>query len=260
MALSQGWHIFRAEFRRGIQTPYFLTQILLMLLCMGMNILVDLMGDFSYCWQMLLSSACTRIEYFAELFLIIGAVSFAWSYNEDRATGFLRPILQRVDVWLYCWAKFLTVAILSFLASTIALILFALLVQLLPLVPPDTTWMREAGSNYLSFVGQGQSLSFFLARCLITGLTCSLSAVVSLAVSAWVDNLFVILMAPFLMFHIWERLIELLQVWKLSCYPLLFGQILEDPGASVLRASLILLTAIVIVGESFVFRAGKETP
>ena len=71
------------------------------------------------CWWQLLDRATTDTFNFAELILILGTVSFAWSFREDRAGGFLRPVLQRARD--SCLAKFLALALLSFLASTVAI-------------------------------------------------------------------------------------------------------------------------------------------
>lgn len=244
-------YVARAEFQRGTYALPFAAQIVLTLVWLFMNVLDIVTNEQMLavcCWRQLLDRATTDTFNFAELILILGTVSFAWSFREDRASGFLRPVLQRVRVRDYCLAKFLAVALLSFLASTVAILVFVLLSQFLPLAPFVPAEYLQG--SYLSFAVENGSLVYLIARCLVTGLTCSLAAVIALAASSWVDNLFVVLLAPFILYQFIDITQEMLES-KVMVSSFLFGQPLNDPGAALLATSAVMLAGMLLAGIYF---------
>lgn len=241
----------KTECKRGMQSHAFIAQIFLMFFWMILNVL-DTVTNANLlpilCWQQLLDRATTDTFLFAELILILGTVSFSWSFREDRSSGFLRSMLQRVRVWDYCIAKFLAVGLLSFLASTSAIVLFVLLSQFLPLASSGQAECLQG--NYLSFVADSGSLIYLFARCLVTGLTCSLAAVIALAVSAWFDNLFVVLLAPFMLYQFLGFMLEMIKS-KVQISSFLFGQPLTNPDTALLATSGGMLAGMLLAGIYF---------
>lgn len=250
--------VAKAEFRRGLRSASFISQIILLLIWMGMNLLPIMTNEqilHISCWQDLLSHATTNEYYFADLVLLLGTVSFSWSFLEDRESNFLRQVLQRIPLRDYCLAKLLTVSILSFLAAVAAIWVFVLLLQLLPLTSADN--LMGFTNEYLPFVAQGQSLLYLLARCILTGLSCSLAAVVALATSAWINNLFVAVLFPFIFYQFLGLVLALSNSQNiLELY--LFQRPLDDPLASLAMASAGLLIGIALAGLCFYNGVVKE--
>ncbi len=248
----------KAEFKRGLRSATFISQIIFVLIWMGMNVLPSLTNEkilHISCWQDLLSHATTNEYYFADLVLILGTVSFSWSFLEDRESNFLRQILQRIQLRDYCLAKILTVSALSFLAAGAAILVFALLLQFLPMASADN--LLGFTNEYLPFVARGQSLLYLLSRCMLTGLSCSLAAVVALAISAWINNLFVAVLFPFIFYQFMGLVLSLLN--RQNIFELyLFQRPLDDPLASLAMASAGLLIGIALAGLCFYNGVVKE--
>lgn len=250
-------HISMVEFKRGIRSSAFLSQILLMLFWMVINVLPVLTNAQSLrfsCWQSLLSQATTYEFYFADLVLIISTVSFAWSFLEDCDSHFLRTVYQRISLREYCTAKILAVSAVSFFASSVSILFFVLLSQFLPLAAYDNLSGYE--NEYLPFVARGQSLLYLLARFLVTGLSCSLAAVVALAISAWIDNLFVVVLFPFILYQFIELILTLMDS-RNSIASFLFRRPLNDPTVSLFLTIAGMSVSIAIAGQCFYYGIAK---
>ena len=208
--------------------------------------------------------AISNQEVLADLLLPLAALPYAWSFLQDRESGFENQAVERVGFWAYGFAKVLSVALSAFLAAAVSIGLFVGALFLLGL--PETQPALEGGEGYLGFAASGHTVGYYLARITITGLSCSLASVFGLMMTAIIRNVFVGLLAPLVGYYLYSVLhavvslathsLWITQAFRLS--GILFYQAFEDPGFSFLWSSVVMLTMTALCAKGFLGRLRKE--
>ena len=138
--------------------------------------------------------AISNQEVLADLLLPLAALPYAWSFLQDRESGFELQAVERVGARAYGLAKLLSVGAAAFLAVAAAMFLFlaglyAMGMETLPGYPLNN-------NQYYAIASAGHVGLFYLVRITIAGLTGSLAAVFALTVSSFLSNSYVALLAP----------------------------------------------------------------
>ena len=202
-------------------------------------------------------SYALSMGYFNVLLLPIGAVPYAWSFLQDRESGFETQAVERVGARAYGVAKVVSTGLSAFLAAAVAIVLFIAILYLggmaeFPHHPLDN-------SQYYSLATEFGVLPYYLAHIVLAGLGAALAAVFALTVSAFVHNAYVALLSPLLVFYAYQILLGFIPNSRLfSLQLILFEQPLPDAGFSLLWAVVYLLTLMALCGRLFLWRMKKE--
>lgn len=249
------------ELQRSILSVAFCLQTLLLLIWMYLNcfdILSSKWLQSFYCWQSVLNLATTNSLNFASLLMIIGTVSFAWSYCTDHSCGYLGQVTQRIRITTYGISKFAAVIVSSFLSAGIAVLIFSLLLQAWSF-PKDVAKTLTGTAAYLTLVAEGKTALYLISRCLITALSCSLAAALAVTISAYLKNLYAAILSPLLLYLSVDALLALIRAdGKLFLRNILFSQCFQDDMKSVLWAACCILDVVVLCGCLFVHKLRKE--
>ena len=195
----------KVDLHRAVFSRAFLLTVLLLMGWLFFNLLfytenvwtrVDIVTQ--------LNSATSGAFGLAELLLAIATVPYAWSYVQDRNSGFEAQALQRVGFRAYGFSKILSVGLSAFLAAitSIALFLGILYARGLNVLPSHP--LSESG--YIWIIPNGGVFLYYLVHAVVTGLGAAMAAVVALAVSTMVPNVYVALMSPLLWYYIYQVL------------------------------------------------------
>lgn len=250
--------VLKVEMRRSVCSKMFLLQLGLTFIWMLLNCLEQLssehgaQGIFVFT---LLNTALTNSLNLSYLILILGTVCFSWSYCSDLTCGYGKEVVRRSGIRAYGVAKIIAVAVSSFAAAVAAIPLFIVFALLCGFSWTSPNAMLYTGA-YLNIATEGYVLGYLMCRCLVTGMSCSLAAVVSLCASAYIKNMYVSMLIPSLLFFLFEIFVR---ASKFSLMTVMFGQAFpEDPVASLVWAVLYLTVLILIFGIAFLFRIKKE--
>ena len=255
------------DLRRSLLSGAFFLTVALMLAWMCFNSAHYLFNPAMWSQisapKMLFIATCTSLG-LAPLLFAIATVPYAWSFLQDRESGFENQAVERVGFWAYGFAKVLSVALSAFLAAAVSIGLFVGALFLLGL--PETQPALEGGEGYLGFAASGHTVRYYLARITITGLSCSLASVFGLMMTAIIRNVFVGLLAPLVGYYLYSVLhavvslathsLWITQAFRLS--GILFYQAFEDPGFSFLWSSVVMLTMTALCAKGFLGRLRKE--
>lgn len=192
-----------------------------------------------------------------ELLLPIGAVSYAWSFLQDRESGFEPQAVERVGARAYGVAKVVSTGLSAFLAAAVAVVLFIAALYLgglaeFPPYPLDN-------SLYYSLAAEYGVLPYYLAHIAVTGLGAAMAGVFALTVSAFVQNAYVALISPLLCYYAYQILLGFIPNSRMfSLQNILFNQPLSNARLSLLWAVVFLLTLMALCGRLFLWRIKKE--
>ena len=257
----------RVDLRRSVLSGAFLLTVVLMLAWMCFNSAHYLFNPIRWgqisAAKMLFNATCTSLG-LAPLLFAIATVPYAWSFLQDRESGFENQAMERVGFWAYGFAKILSVALSAFLAAAVAIGLFVGALSFLGL--PETQNGLEGAGGYLGFAASGHLVGYYLARIVVTGLSCSLASVFGLMMTAMIRNVFVGLLAPLVGYYLYMVLHTVLSfmthsLWFSRAFGLnviLFYQTFESPGFSLLWSSVLLLTMTALCAKAFLGRLRKE--
>lgn len=250
--------VLKVELRRSVCSKTFLLQLGLTLLWMYLNCLEELSSDHGAQGMFvlkLLNTALTNIGYFSHLLLVLGTVSYSWSYCTDLSCGYGKEAVRRAGVRSYGVSKVIAAAVSSFGATVAAIPLFVvfLLLRGFPWNSPNP--MLYTGS-YLSLAADGSVFGYLVCRCLVTGLSCSFAAVCSLCASAYIRNMYVSMLIPALLYFVLEILVR---AGKFSLMTVMFIQAFPNEPLRSLGWAILYLTALILIfGSVFFFRMKKE--
>jgi len=203
--------------------------------------------------------AISNQEVLADLLLPLAALPYAWSFLQDRESGFELQAVERVGARAYGLAKLLSVGAAAFLAVAAAMFLFlaglyAMGMETLPGYPLNN-------NQYYAIASAGHVGLFYLVRITIAGLTGSLAAVFALTVSSFLSNSYVALLAPLLGFYTSQVLHNLL-IPRLSAFRLdsvfFYQPIAGSASFSFLWSAVYLLTLTALCARLFLWRLRKE--
>ena len=248
----------KVDLHRAVFSRTFLLTVLLLMGWLFFNLLfytenvwtrVDIVTQ--------LNSATSGAFGLAELLLAIATVPYAWSYLQDRNSGFEAQALQRVGFRAYGFSKILSVGLSAFLAAitSIALFLGILYARGLDVLPSHP--LSESG--YFLIIPNGGVFLYYLVHAVVTGLGAAMAAVVALAVSTMVPNVYVALMSPLLWYYIYQVLCSIFFLSNaFSLTVILFEQYFANPWFNFLWACVFLLTMTALFGRLFLWRLRKE--
>lgn len=258
----------RLDLHRAICSPGMILTILLMLAWMALN------GNsylFDSQWQNIMGSAeilqhVTAPESgFGALILAIATIPYATGYLQDLESGFARQIIARVGCHSYGLAKIIAAALSAFLAMCVSMGIFLIAVHMAGWRGMFTTDNLFTGD----YLGLQPAWHFYLIRFLHMGLYCSMAAVLSMAVSAYIPNGYVVLLAPMvLLYYFWNTLIvifsldiPLIPSWIVSPLSIrlnISGKIFPHPYFSAAWTVVFFLTITVLCGFFFMKKIKKE--
>lgn len=252
--------VLKVELRRSVCSGTFLLQLGLTLLWMYLNCLQNLSSEHGARGMFLmnlLDNALANVLSFSHLLLVLGTVSFSWSYCTDLSCGYGNEVVRRVGARPYGVSKTVAVAVSSFSATGAAILLFTAVALLygFPWSAPASSYSNA----YMSLVANGGllgGLAYLAARCLVIGTSCSFAAVVSLSVSAYIRNIYASMMMPVLLYFVFEILVI---AGRFSLMTVIFGQAFPgEPLRSLVWALLYLTVLILAFGKLFLYKIEKE--
>ena len=246
----------RIECKRSIKSVSFVSQILLLFAMMCLNNIEVFSGIRSH--EGLLSTVSIGLTEsdFSYLLLLLGTISYAWSYCVDHNCGFEKEAVTRVGISRYGIGKLVAAVCSSFLAAELAILLFGLF-QLARGVGTDDIL---SGNEYLGLVESHGVGTYLCCRMIVTGLSCGLAAALALAVSAYCRNIYLSMFAPLLLY------LTMLSVFRLNLTPISelnperiqFGRVYEEPIKAFWWAVGYLSILILLCGFCFVKRIRRE--
>lgn len=196
-----------AELRRALRGASFWVAVLAVFLWMNANTIdiwnatpkeyINVLFD--------LPVALFNNNLFRAMLLPIATLPFAWSYIQDRESGFHAQAIARVGRRAYVFGKSLSAAVTAFLAVLLGGILFVLGFYALgsSTYPPHPI---RGFVNYWEIGMEAGIIPYILVWLSIAGSAAALAAVFSLMASAWLPNRFVALLAPLIGCYTWEIL------------------------------------------------------
>lgn len=250
---------FRAtcvEFKRSIKSVSFVLQILLLFAMMCLNNIEVFSGTHKH--EGLLSTISIGLtgSYFSYLLLLLGTISYGWSYCADHNCGFEKEAVTRVGPSRYGVGKHVATVCSSILAASFSILLFVLF-QLARGVGMDDIM---SGNEYLELVKSHGIGPYLCCRVIVTGLSCGFAAALALVVSAYCRNIYLSMLAP-LMFYL-----TMMSVFRLNLIPIpelnpdtiLFGRVYEEPMKAFWWAIGYLSILILLCGFCFEKRIRRE--
>ncbi len=250
------------DLRRALLSKRFLLTVVLLLLWQFLNCSGNILS--AYWWSQTsivyaLDYAISNQEVLADLLLPLAAIPYAWSFLQDRESGFELQAVERVGIRAYGLAKLLSVGVAAFLAVAVAMSLF--LAGLYVMGMETLPWHPLNNNQYYAIASAGHVSLFYLVRITVAGLTGSLAAVFALTVSAFLSNAYVALLAPLLGFYTSQVLHSLL-IPRLSAFRLDFvffcQPIAGSASFSFLWSAVYLLTLTALCARLFLWRLRKE--
>ena len=250
------------DLRRALVSGRFLLTVGLLLLwqlfnCSGTLLSANEWTESSVVYAF--NFAISNQEVLADLLLPLAALPYAWSFLQDRESGFELQAVERVGARAYGLAKLLSVGAAAFLAVAAAMFLFlaglyAMGMETLPGYPLNN-------NQHYAIASAGHVGLFYLVRITIAGLTGSLAAVFALTVSSFLSNSYVALLAPLLGFYTSQVLHSLL-IPRLSAFRLdfvfFYQPIAGSASFSFLWSAVYLLTLTALCARLFLWRLRKE--
>lgn len=251
-------NVLRVELRRSVCSGTFLLQIGLLFVWMCLNCTEELSSEHGRQGVFvlkLLSTALTNLRVFSHLLLILGTVSYSWSYCSDLSCGFGKEVVRRVGIFPYGISKIAAVAVSSFAATAAAIALFVAFALLKGFSWDSPNAMLYTGA-YLRIASDGSSLGYLACRCLVSGATCSLAAIACLCFSAYLRNIYVSMLIPALLYFAAEILVR---AGRFSPMTVMFGQVYPDAPLRSLGWAMLYLTCLAMLfGRAFLARMKKE--
>ena len=246
----------RVEFKRSIKSVSFILQILLLFAMMCLNNIEVFSGTQKA--EGLLSTISIGLTNsdFSYLLLLLGTISFGWSYCADHNCGFEKEAVTRVGLSRYGVGKHIAAVCSSILAADLSILLFVLF-QLARGVGMDDI---ISGNEYLGLVESHGIGAYLCCRVIVTGLSCGFAAGLALVVSAYCRNIYLSMLTPLMLY------LTMLSVFRLQLIPIpelnpdtiLFGRVYGEPMKAFWWAMGYLSILILLCGVFFVKRIRRE--
>ena len=252
----------KVDLRRSVCTGTFLLSIAAVIAWLLLGSLRYILDDTLRRWytvEIVLSFATIDAFGFATLILAISAISYSWSYCQDKDSGFLEENVRRVGLRPYSVSKVFATALSAFLAAVIALGLFTgfLYTQFRGGMGTEN---MNIGFPYLSTAAAGKSGLFYLYRFTVTGLTCTVGAVFGLMTTAFLPNAYLAFLSPLIAYEFYNILMRIfrIRVQWLNFGGMMFGQLGNSDASSFFIAVAGLAFLIVLFGFLFCRKLRKE--
>ena len=137
----------------------------------------------------------------------VAAIVYSTSFYVDWHTRYHRMMLTRGERRSYIVSKLIVCQLASFVAVFLGMAVFiGFLCVRFPLADyaKGGDVIAWAESSFGQLLLDGKPYLFMLAQCLMRGLGAALWGTAALAVSAFIQNRFVILLSPIILYYVWE--------------------------------------------------------
>lgn len=182
---------------------------------------------------------------------LIAVLPYADSLVEDRVSGFLRFVLIRVSYRYYLFAKFAVCWLSGGVATALPMLCFFVFVLLLyprGLLPLSLARVVPTGPlSGLYATAPDLYIFFLVALAFVFG---GVYAILGLAVATLTDNRYVVVVIPFLLYHVANFVLALLG-WEVWTPPVTFAphimnqvswlEVLGELGAVLLGSSILFI-------------------
>ncbi len=207
------------------------------LLCWGCYILGMLPWWYSRSYDYVFAAA-RELNSFAFLFVICPAIPYALRYREYRKCHMDEMILQRCSVRRYLGTMFAGTAVSGFAAMTMGTAIFLISIHILiPTAVLAYDPMESFVYPYMEDIAQnGNWFLYFGFFSLLISIAGAFWAVLALAISAWVDNLYAIFIFPILFLYAMDYACMRYGLYSLST--LMFGMYYFESRAQALGYAL----------------------
>ena len=199
----------RVDLRRAILSVRFLVAVLGLAILLDLNLPPDPWPkEAPYLFSL------TYKYGFYCFFLVCAAIPHAGSYLADLEGGYIKCLARRVPLWAYSLSRCLAVLLSG---AAVVLAGTGLFAGDLYLRFPASCGVKISYSGWDALLGQGMVWQYILVKAMLTALLGGNFAVLALVLSTVVQNSFVVLAAPLLLFYFCNELSFLLPlpVWCL---------------------------------------------
>lgn len=195
---------------------------------------------------------------FYHLLPIVAVLPFSCSYLEDRKSGYIKFILQRVTPKQYLVARFFVVALSGAFATILGMLLF---LAVLPVFHPWAVLRYEEGYiaiySYMEDIVQHKSwILYFTFYAYLQGLSGMFWGSIALSISVFVQQPQILYLTAVLLMEIISRLLFSLQLEHLIV--LATGAIQTSSKSHVLMQSSLVYMGFIVLCFSIYYMAGKR--
>lgn len=192
---------------------------------------------------------------------ILAVLPFGMSFYWDRKNGYIKNIVTRIEKKKYLLSKFIAVFLSAGTALVLPLLLnFMLTAGWLPALQPECStgdypifansmWSELFYTKPLLYVILFLVIDFILAGSL---------AIIALAAVYWLDNVFVVLLSPFLVYWIADTTIITYFGEILIQYNPRFLAMPSQPIVLEEKSVIIVVAILLIIPFSIYYRKGKK--
>lgn len=249
----------QVDLRRSILSMPFVISLVFLLLAQFMAVFSEFTSSayLAYLdWPYYLNLASTySLQPYA--MLIAACLGYAWSYCQDKGSGFFEQAVRRVGFRAYSLSRILSVIISALLAGILSVCLFTLF--LLSLNHLGTAVDNNNYENrvvYLHLIYLGKPFLFVCFRALHNGLVCAMAASVGLAVSAYIPNTHVAVFSPLILYLILNTIGKVTGSTWFSPIRLLFSQYHQNVWHNLFL--VFMVTADIMVFSGYLFYRQAE--
>lgn len=257
-------HFFRTlriDLRRSILSVPFAVSLLILLFIQVVAVFAELTseaytGSFTD-WPYYLNLASTySLQPFA--MLIAACLGYAWSYCQDKGSGFYDQAVQRVGFRVYSLSRILSVTLSALLAGFLSVCFFTLFLLSLNHLGTALDNNYENRAVYLHLIHLGKPFLFVCFRALHNGLVCAMAASVGLAVSAYIPNAHVAVFSPLILYLILNTIGKVTGSTWFHPHQLLFFQYHRNVWHNLFLVFMVTADIMVISGYLFYRQAERR--
>lgn len=250
----------RVDLRRSILSAPFFLSLGLLLLVQFAAVFAELTSKANLAftdWPYYLNYAnTTSAQEYA--IMLVPCLVYAWSYCQDRDSGFYGQAVQRVGFRTYTLSRIVSVIFSALLAGILSVFLFTLF--LLSLNHLDTALPSNYENRivYLHLIHLGKPFLYVCVRALHNGLVCAMAASVGLAVSAFIPNTHVAVFSPLILYFIFNTIGKVTKSLWFNPAKLLFSQYHQNVWHNLFLVFMVTVDIMVISGYLFYRQAERR--
>lgn len=152
------------------------------------------------------------------LLSVFAVLPYSWSFYSEQKSGYIRSVVTRVGKPKYFWAKYISVFLSGIVIILIPILInYILIACFIPAYKPEVTndLMLQVYSHQMwSGIFYTKPLLYDLLFIALPALYAGIWATVSLAVSHFAKNRFVILFVPFIVMLFVAHMVMQMQVFR----------------------------------------------
>lgn len=250
--------VLKVDGKRAFFSPWFFSTIgvvcVLYLLSVS-NELKIMMGGGNVVYFFM---SVNNFNSLMDIMLVISVLPFAMSFCHDWKNRYIRSIQARTTNRAYCWSKLITTFFSSFVAIYAGLLLFILVLSFGHPIDGGVDTVDKS-ILFSNFIAEGKPMLFLLSLCTIRACAAGMWAVVSLACTAFVPNVFIALTAPLILHKLYIVLQSILSLPQQIYIDYLTEGFISvgDWGQSLLFACGFFVVCSVLLGILFQRRVRK---